>query len=397
MRLTIILGLVALTATSCTSSGDWELTGEIGAELRVFPESAAGSTDSDTATGSVYAAPELVHTTGSGADRFTLQPFARYDTGDTERSHFDVRALNWLHTEDSWSLLVGAGKVFWGVTESRHLVDVVNQTDAIENLDGEDKLGQPMVNLTLDGDFGAIDLFYLPMFRERTFADDDARLRGALPISQTPTYDSGAEEFHQDWALRWSQSFDALDVGVAHFSGTSREPTFDLESGPVGPFLRPRYEVIDQTSLDLQWTVDAWLWKLEALTRGGHGSRFAAMVAGVEHTHFGVFGGDGDLGLLAEVLLDGRGSAAPPTLFDNDVFLGFRFAANDVADTSVVGGPILDLETGEILIFAEGQRRLGDHWRLEIEARAFLKTDRASPTAGLRRDHHVVIALGYYF
>ena len=44
---------------------------------------------------------------------------------------------------------LGLRKVYWGVTESQHLVDVINQTEGVENLDGEDKLGQPMLNLAL--------------------------------------------------------------------------------------------------------------------------------------------------------------------------------------------------------------------------------------------------------
>ena len=34
-----------------------------------------------------------------------------------------------------------------------------NQTDGVEDIDSEDKLGQPMVNLTLERDWGALDLY----------------------------------------------------------------------------------------------------------------------------------------------------------------------------------------------------------------------------------------------
>ncbi|MDD7885073.1 hypothetical protein [Flavivirga sp. 57AJ16] len=34
------------------------------------------------------------------------------------------------------------------MTESNHLVDIINQTDAVETFDGEEKLGQPMVQLS---------------------------------------------------------------------------------------------------------------------------------------------------------------------------------------------------------------------------------------------------------
>ena len=49
-----------------------------------------------------------------------------------------LREAHWLHDKGAWDLLIGVGKVFWGVTESRHLVDIVNQTDLVENPDQEE-------------------------------------------------------------------------------------------------------------------------------------------------------------------------------------------------------------------------------------------------------------------
>jgi hypothetical protein len=45
-----------------------------------------------------------------------------------------VRELNWIHQAETWSLLAGVGKVFGSVTESRHLVDIINQTDLVEDI-----------------------------------------------------------------------------------------------------------------------------------------------------------------------------------------------------------------------------------------------------------------------
>ena len=48
---------------------------------------------------------------------------------------------------------------FWGVTETAHRVDILNQTDQVESFDGEDKLGQPMVNFSWSKDWGTLDLY----------------------------------------------------------------------------------------------------------------------------------------------------------------------------------------------------------------------------------------------
>jgi hypothetical protein len=59
----------------------------------------------------------------------------RGDQEDPERSHGDIRELFWSYDARQWDITVGINKVFWGVTESRHLVDAINQTDYVEDID----------------------------------------------------------------------------------------------------------------------------------------------------------------------------------------------------------------------------------------------------------------------
>ncbi|NIP75688.1 MAG: hypothetical protein GTN90_06815, partial [Xanthomonadales bacterium] len=142
----------------------------------------------------------------------------------------------------------------------------------------------------------------------------------------------------------------------------------------------PHYDQIDQTSLDVQLTSGAWLWKLEAMTRSGHGARFAAAVGGFEHTLSGIFETNADLGLLAEYNYDGRDEErAPATVFDDDLFLGARLTMNDVQDTSVLGGAIIDRDTRSTILFAEAERRIGDNWKIELEGRFFLNVSGSDP------------------
>lgn len=54
------------------------------------------------------------------------------------------------------------------------------------------------------------------------------------------------------------------------------------------PRLVPFYHQISQLGLDLQYTRDAWLWKLEAIARDGLDDTFFATVAGFEYTFYGV-------------------------------------------------------------------------------------------------------------
>ena len=92
-----------------------------------------------------------------------------------------------------------------------------------------------MINFTLERDWGALDLLYLPYFRERTFPGAEGRLRGWLPVEDGAVYTAGAERWHPDFAARWSHYFGDLDVAVSLFRGTSREPVLTPTTGRDRP------------------------------------------------------------------------------------------------------------------------------------------------------------------
>jgi len=65
---------------------------------------------------------------------------------------------------------------FWGVAETRHLVNIVNRLDIVGDTDEEDIFWQSMVVVGLEKDWGRPDFFVLPGFRERDFPDWRGRL-----------------------------------------------------------------------------------------------------------------------------------------------------------------------------------------------------------------------------
>lgn len=387
-----------LGTTSARAQG-FELTGEIAAETRVFPRGPLFPEQRNARLSpSFRLEPEFFYEWSGGRWRITVRPFLRLDPHDDARTHADLREAGLLYLGDGWTAFAGLGKVFWGVTEVSHLVDIVNQTDGVEDIDSEDKLGQPMVNLTIEGSWGAIDVLYLPLFRERTFPDGRARLRGLAPIEESASYESGAKRRHQDFAVRWTKFLGDFDLSMSYFRGTSREPRFlPIRRDGGRPVLRPRYDVINQLGLTLQWTRSRTLWKLEAITREGPDDRFVAATGGIEYTMYQLFSSNADLGLLAEVMLDGRGETAPPTIFDNDLFVGFRWAWNDVSGTSILGGPVVDFATGEVLAMVEAERRIGERWSLAVEARWFANTEPNTFTEGVRRDGFVNLGFSRFF
>jgi hypothetical protein len=175
-----------------------------------------------------------------------LTPFAAFLAVDDNRSHADIREASFTGSFGNVEIKTGISQVFWGVAESVHLVDIINQTDLVENIDGEEKLGQPMIAASRISPYGQFSLFLLPYFRERTFPGKDGRLRSSAVVDvDNPIYESDREEKHMDWALRWSKSISVLDVGISHFYGTSRDPVFASSLDSQGhPVLLPVYYLI---------------------------------------------------------------------------------------------------------------------------------------------------------
>lgn len=384
-RAAILAGLAA------PALAQTEVSGFVAYELRGFPQAPAFPGQSDARfTGSASAQIRLSHDFPNGTDRVVVTPYLRFGgTNGDGRDHADLREAYWFHRGDGWNLTAGIDKVFWGVTESRHLVDIVNQTDWREDIDGEDKLGQPMVALTLNGGWGTLGLYALVGFRDVAFPTWGSRLGGPAPLL-TPTYDSGAGPGQVDFAARWSRAFGDWDVALSWFNGTSREPV--LTPAPGG--LVPHYNLISQAGLEAQYTTGDWLWKLEAIRRSGQGPTFWAATGGFEWTLYGVAGTGADLGLIAEYNHDGRDPAlAPPTIYDEDMFLGTRLSLSDISDTSILAGALLSTGNDSATYILEAQRRLGENWLLSVDGRWFTGSDPADPAFAYRSDDFVSVTI----
>jgi hypothetical protein len=391
MRTTQLLVLVFLLPALMAKADEasWDLSANVELQSRFFTQDARWpGQESDAGQLSIATTAELRWRNADGDQRASIIPFLRWDATDSERSLIDLREAYWALEADAFELLIGANTIFWGVTESVHLVDIINQTDAVADIDGEDKLGQPMVNLAMQRDWGFISVYLLPYFRERTFSGAEGRFRTPLPVNTDQAqYESSAGENHVDLALRYSHYIGDIDIGLSVFNGTSREPR--LLPNDDGTALLPYYDQIDQFGVDLQYTHDAWLWKLEAIVRDGFADTFAAAVGGFEYTLYQVGESAADVGLLFEYQYDGRGELEPIAIADNDLFAGTRLALNDTQDTAVLAGIGYDLDTHETFINIEAERRLGEDYVLELRAR--------NATYALARDDYVQLQLSRYF
>jgi len=388
---------LALASPAFADASGWDLAGRLSAQSRHFTEPARWPGQrAQPGRLALEAVAELRWKSADGERRASIMPVLRWDRGDDERSIADLREAYWARRIGDAELLLGINTVFWGVTESLHLVDIINQTDAVADIDGETKLGQPMANLALQTDWGLVSLYLMPHFRQRTFAGSEGRLRPPLAVDgDRAQYEAANGQRHTDLALRYSHYFGDVDVGLSLFRGTSREPR--LLPDAAGRMLLPRYEQITQAGLDLQLTRGAWLWKLEAIVRDGHAGTFAAAVGGFEFTLYQIGDSAADLGLLLEYQYDGRSADEPPTSGDNDLFAGLRLALNDVQDSSLLAGVSYDLETGGTILNVEAERRIGDTLVLGLRARLFDADRRDTVLHAVERDDYLELRLDWHF
>ncbi len=378
-----------------------EIFGKVAVETRIFPEAGAHPGQRSHASG--FSLEATAYIEGDGGSSITITPFLRFDAGDPERSHADLREAYFLNYGDvgdgEWELRLGIDRVFWGVAEARSLVDIINQTDLVEHPNAKTKLGQPMAHFTLSGGWGVLELFGLTGHRKRTFPGMLGRFRGQrLVDNDRATYESADEDWHVDLAGRYSNSFGPLDIGLSMFDGTSREPTYRLSALS----LVPHYEQIRQFGLDGQITTGPLLLKLEAIRRTGGRNRmlqeedYTASILGGEYLASGPWDSDSDLSLFAERLRDERGPDATDA-FSNAVFLGARLGLNDEHGTDFFLGVLDSREGGGRALSAEFNRRLTDNLSLHVESTAHLEFETDPAVHDTRHDSYIGVSLEYNF
>ena len=299
---------------------------------------------------------------------FHFKAKLRKDSEDSGRDLNDIQELYLINILEDKEIKFGVSKEFWGVTETSHRVDIINQTDFTEGFDGEEKLGQPMIKISLERQWGLLDIYTLLGFRERNFSGNKGRLRLPLSINEKgPLYSSSSKNKRADFAIRWSNYYDDFDIAISHFSGTSREPRFLPSANKINELV-PIYEVIDQTGLEIQYLLDGLAIKGEVISRSGQGERFSAATYGFEYTQVGVLQTRIDLGWVVEFNHDDRLESSP-------FVLGTRFSFNDIYDSQILSGFIVNDKSKELGFLLEASRRIGECCMLSLEGIYFDDTD----------------------
>ncbi|MDB9786718.1 hypothetical protein OAB57_01320 [Bacteriovoracaceae bacterium] len=388
--------LKLMSEYSNQAAPEWDYRLESSIESRLFTRTPKFSSQQQTET-AFRTEGSISYSWDDDRSVAIFSPYVYFNSPDHEKNHYDIREAIYIGAFGAWDLRVGIGQVFWGVTESQHLIDVVNQTDGVQNIDGEDKLGQPMINPSLVTDWGTFSVFFLPYFREQTFPHSKSRLRTDIVILQDETsYEHDKEQNHWDYAGRYSVTIDDFDLGLSFFNGTDRDPEFKVGLSGTQLVLRPHYIQTTQYGLDMQYIWDNWLFKFEGIVKDRHFSRpYIATAGGFEYTFSNIWGGR-DIGVLAEHLYDERKDNGE-TFFYDHTFVGARLAYNDENSFEVLAGVTINNERGTISSFRwESNRRINSNWKWELEANIIVEGQKQQLIYQLKDDDYIQFSIQYF-
>lgn len=358
--------------THASDESGIEINSEFGAEAYYYPEEGAQG-QSQQSIG-FHLESEFFH-----ADtNITFQPFFRFDSMDSDRTHADIRELTWQHSNDYSEYMVGISRVFWGRMEFTNFVDVINQTDLIEDPSGKTKLGQPMTYAAYEFEEGLFEFYLLFGFRALEHPGEDGRLRFPMIVDDDNAVYNGSSDkpaaASPDFAFRWSRPIgDYTEIALSQFKGLSRDPTYRFNGDLIDPRLTPFYDDMHQTGIELEVIYEGWAFKLESIYVDQDNAHHYAAGAGVEYTFFDLFDSGQDLTAIVEYLYDSRGENAP-TFIENDLLFGGRWSANNLGGTESIFGVLYDPKTEEQLFTLEATHRIGEQITIELVLQSILST-----------------------
>lgn len=429
-----------------------KFTGYLEGELRYYPTEGLIKEQKDSFV-SIALEPELTWKDTSENHGARIKLFGRYSDPDGNRSHGDVREMYYNYAGLGWQIELGINKVYWGVVESLHLVDIINQTDNVESVNGEEKLGQPMLSLSLEKNGGNFDFYILPYFREREFTTGPERFQISqngqrLSLDEDNVfYESSDKENHIDYAIKLGNYFGDLDISILYFTGTSRDPLVILSAINQTTFQPTKfsayYEQLSQVGIELQYLYEDWAFKYEGTTKQLDSGDYNSGVIGFEYTLSDIGSAGYDLGLLVEYLWNDRkdvsiknysydaldlteailtqlliDSGLDPELalatvagldrqftlaadylspFQNDIFIGTRFALNDINSTDFLAGVIIDADDQTTSASFEGSTRIGNSVRVTLNIYLFENVAKKSAFYPLRKDDQIEAKVAWYF
>ena len=379
---------------------DWEINSETGIEIKEFHKIEAYPNQQNTY--SSFIKSEIFFDFKNDFE-FLIEPYLRYDRHDKNRSLFDFKENNLTYYYNDIQLKAGISEVFWGITESKNLVDIINIKDVTDG-DQKAKLGQSLlVYSNYSEKFGSLDFYYLPFFKNSSQIGETGRLRLSKPIENyNIVYEGGAGSKVPSWALKWEYSLGVLDFSLQGFRGNSRESSTipKLENSQLKYY--QGYERISQIGTYLQVISGPIIYKLEAIKRNGQKNaknireNFYSYTLGLEYLINNLFENKWDLISFIEYHNDDRNNDSTD-VFQNDLFLATRLNFNNIDGTEILTSITLDTDGGGNTSTLELSSRITDNIRVTGSYNSYWSLNNKDILHSFRRDNYFSINIINYF
>lgn len=355
-----------------------------------------------------------------------LRGYGRVDRKDKDRSLFvleDGYVASYLDQYKEYRLLVGYKIFNWTATEAFHPADQINS----RNLDGElenlEKKGELTVELEMPLLDGFFKLFYWPRFEPPTIPSSTSRLGTGIedlivtkPVVVDGTDSDSNDHWVHQFGLRATQTWGSFDgsfhiihhinrnfplTGSGDYGDLSFTipfvGTFDVFTSFTSDFT-PFFYRSTQVGGTGQLATGSLLSKLEFAYRAFE-KDFAvldlyeapadsltsfdqsALMRPSDHLdvalgfEYSIFHGTGD----STIFLEGTTLFGPSseervrmTIFQSDIFIGYRYAFNDVMGSEIFASTIFDTERSHERIYsASFTRRISDVWKYKFGLRVY--------------------------
>lgn len=328
--------------------------------------------------------------------KFDVTVFGRASPHAHHRFGGDIREADLKIQFENAEIKAGILAETWGTLEAWNLVDIINQRDLAEDFQGDAKLGQPGVAVSLQQGDWVWSLAGLTYARERRFAEGQDRLR-ALPAPILTEKFEG-NRWNPGIALRVQSRWDDLDIAASHYAGHAREPLFQSIIGQQGLLgFESFYEKIAQTALEAQYVMGDSVLKSEFIYQTEGVDSFWGSGVGVETTFNKLGGSFESLTFYFEAYFDDRSDSAPLTAFQRDIFFGARYNLNDTDDTVFEARYTHDLEWDSNLIDLRASRRIFGDCLLSAQLLLPLAVERDPALIGFEQDKYFKLGLDWYF
>ncbi|WP_133408189.1 hypothetical protein [Parashewanella tropica] len=310
--------------------------------------------------------------------KFSSQVFYNWNNKDEERRYMDIRKANVYFHKGENKFGFGIDTFFWGASESINLVNVLNQSDISESIDGKVKLGQTFISVSNQFSNGEITFIYLPKFRAINFPQ---RPSYGLPISNSNLFENNKKD--GGYAARALFYVEDYEFAFSYFKGTRRQPIL-IRSSMSPELLTPFYIQTENLLFDGVYLTENFTLKTEAKIGKELGDGFTAASFGIEYPSYLFSDVIDEVIFIGEYIFDDRKITAE-THAQNDIFVGTKFEFGDASQSSLRMLYSYDLDYRGQYAELSYQHRFLDYFRVKAK---FVKVLTASSEE--RRLHALV-------